>query len=240
MKQYWQRIAQKADALSLRERIIVFAMVALVLLTLMNTALLEPQYARQKQLAKRIQEDQAKVIQIQVEIQQKRKAQAEDPDAANRTRLQELKRQVDQMHGTLQDMQKGLVSPDKMTELLDGILKRNGKLRLLSLKTLAATSLNESAPINNKPPDEKNAHVVAASAKAQAESAPTAGAIYKHGVELTVQGGYLDMLDYMAELERMPWQLFWGKAKLDVETYPKATLTLTLFTLSLDKRWLNI
>jgi MSHA biogenesis protein MshJ len=58
-------------------------------------------------------------------------------------------------------------------------------------------------------------------------------------VEIVVQGGYMDMMNYMAALEAMPWQLFWGRAKLSVDEYPNATLTLTLFTLSLDKAWLN-
>ena len=33
---------------------------------------------------------------------------------------------------------------------------------------------------------------------------------------------------------------FVGNAELTVDAYPKATLTLTLFTLSLDKKWLNL
>ena len=44
----------------------------------------------------------------------------------------------------------------------------------------------------------------------------------------------------MTELEAMPWQLYWGKVNLNAESYPKVTLTLTLFTLSLDKKWLAI
>ncbi len=38
----------------------------------------------------------------------------------------------------------------------------------------------------------------------------------------------------------MPTQLFWGKAKLEVEEYPNARLTLTLYTLSLDQKWMTL
>ena len=55
-----------------------------------------------------------------------------------------------------------------------------------------------------------------------------------------MRGTYLDMLRYMAQLETIPMQVFWGKARLEVEEYPQATLTLTLYTLSLDKKWLNL
>lgn len=237
MNQYWQRLALKVDALSLRERAIIFAMAALILIVLINTTLLDPQFSRQTQLSQRMRQDQAQIAGLQAEIQMKVKQQEVDPDAANRARLLALRQQAGQMQTAMRDMQKGLVSPDKMASLLGDIVKQNGNLHLVSLKTLPETALTESAAAEIKPAAEKTANVLAPIEKT--ENKPGEG-IYKHGVEITVQGGYLDMMEYMAKLESMPWQLFWGKAKLNVDDYPKATLTLTLFTLSLDKKWLNI
>ena len=238
MKQYWPRMVLWIDALSLRERAMIFAMAAVILITLVTTALLDPQFAKQKQLSERIKQEQEMTAAIQAEIQQKVRSQATDPNAANRMRLQALKQQSAQMQSAMRDVQKGLVSPDKMSELLESILKQNGKLRLVSLKTLPVTGLNEMVATENKTAGEKTA--VAAASPAKQESQPAAGFVYMHGVEIMVQGGYLDMMNYMAALEAMPWQLFWSRAKLSVDEYPRATLTLTLFTLSLDKAWLNI
>ena len=64
--------------------------------------------------------------------------------------------------------------------------------------------------------------------------------LYRHGVQLELQGSYLDMVSYMEALERMPSQLFWGKATLEAQEYPKARLTLTLYTLSLDTKWISL
>jgi MSHA biogenesis protein MshJ len=44
----------------------------------------------------------------------------------------------------------------------------------------------------------------------------------------------------MDALEAMPTQLFWGRAELQVEEYPDARLTLTLYTLSLDRKWIKL
>jgi MSHA biogenesis protein MshJ len=55
-----------------------------------------------------------------------------------------------------------------------------------------------------------------------------------------VRGNYLDMIDYMNALETLPTQLFWGGAQLVVEEYPTSRLTLTLYTLSLDPKWLKL
>jgi len=238
MKQYWQRLALKVDALSLRERAIVFAMVALILIVLINTALLDPQFSRQTQLSQRMKQDQAQIAAIQAEVQMKVKQQEIDPDAANRARLQGLRQQAAQMQSAMRDMQKGLVPSDKMASLVGDIVKQNGKLRLISLKTLPVAGLSESSAGEPNPVTEKIA--VAPAAGSAARDGRPEESIYKHGVEITMQGGYLDMMAYMAKLESMPWQLFWGKAKLIVDEYPKATLTLTLYTLSLDKKWLNI
>ena len=70
--------------------------------------------------------------------------------------------------------------------------------------------------------------------------APAPALLYRHGVEVTVRGNYLDMIDYMSALEAMPTRLFWGRAQLDVEAYPAARLTLTLYTLSLDRKWMKL
>src|SRR5450759_1740870 len=64
--------------------------------------------------------------------------------------------------------------------------------------------------------------------------------IFKHGVRITVRGGYLDLMRYVTALEKMPAQMFWGEASLSVEKYPDAVFTLTVYTLSLDKTWLAV
>ena len=65
-------------------------------------------------------------------------------------------------------------------------------------------------------------------------------ALYKHGVEMEVQGSYLELLGYLSQLEKSPWRMFWSRVKMDVKEYPKVRLTLTLYTLSMDKTWLSI
>jgi MSHA biogenesis protein MshJ len=248
--------------MTLRERVIVFLMAAVALASLINALLLDPQYAKQKKLSQRIKQDQARVIELQQLIEQKVRTNSIDPDAANRARLQEMRQQYAKAQSGLMDMQKGLISPDKMTSVLENLLKRNGQLRLTSMKTLPVTGLTDfvadapktepekpkmapivaaamdaATPPSAKAPNVKNEN---AAAKEKTDAVQIDGGIYKHGVEITVQGSYLDILDYMTQLEGLPWQLFWGKAKLTVDEYPKATLTLTLFTLSLDRKWLNL
>lgn len=260
MKQKIRQLAERIDALSLRERAFIFMTSALLLIVLLNVFLLDPQFAKQKLLAEQIKQEQSKLVEIQALIRQKVAVGSIDPDAVDRARLNTLKQQYLAMQSGLLEIQKGLISPDKMAGVLEDILRRHGRLHLTALKTLPVTNLNDAVIEDEKSSAGKNVadkiisgtnvikDIAAGKPISAADdtvndkktAAVVDGEIYKHGVEITVQGEYLDMMNYMRELEAMPWQVFWGKARLNVDEYPQATLVLTLYTLSLDKKWLKL
>ena len=152
----------------------------------------------------------------------------------------------------------GLIAPQQIAPLLETMLRSNGRLRLIGLATLPVRPVNESidaappvpaaATAAPKPP--QAAQMLASVLNPQEQLGPKANAapaepepiplLYRHGVELTVRGNYLDMVNYMEALESMPARLIWGKANLVVEEYPNARLTLTMYTLSLDKKWMRL
>ncbi|RJF98840.1 type II secretion system protein M [Noviherbaspirillum saxi] len=237
MKEYWQKLALRIDALSLRERAMAFGIAALILVSMVNSFLVDPQFSQQKKLAQQVNQNQQQIAAMQAEIRQRVMSHDVDPDAATRLRLEQLLQQSAKMKSEFTGMQHGLVSPDKMPLLLEDLLKRDGRLRLKSLKTLPVSSLNE--PLEAAPPA-GGPQAAKPAQKEQADQAEPKSAVYKHGVEIVVVGNYADIANYLDQLERMPWRLFWAKAKFNVEAYPDSSLTLTLFTLSLDKKWLNI
>lgn len=232
MKSWWTKIESRIDALGLRERAMAFAVAALILVSLFSVLVIDPLSAREKKLSQQIRQDQQQIAALQAEIQARVNAHRIDPDAANRTRLQQLQRESGEIRDRLKGMQKGLVAPEKMTALLEDLLKRDRNLQLRSLKTLpvsviSAATAETQAPGKNGPKDNP-------------EPQEVKEAVYKHSVQIVVRGGYLDLMRYLTEIEELPWQVFWEKASLDAREHPGATLTLTLFTLSLEKKWLNI
>jgi MSHA biogenesis protein MshJ len=239
MKQHWLKLSAKIDALSLRERVIIFAMIAILAIVIFNALLLDSLFAKQKRLSQQVKADQVLIEQLQSQMRQTVKGQ-QDPDAPNRARLKDVRQQLDHMHTRLLEMEKGLVSPDRMPALLGDILKRDGRLKLISLKTLPAASLTETGSVESATTVEKIALNAGLTSKKSDATPSEANPVFRHGVEIVVQGTYLDMVQYMDALESMPWQLFWSKARLQVNEYPVSTLTLTLYTLSLDKKWLNL
>lgn len=232
MKLYWQQLERLVEKRSMRERLMVFAIAAMLVVTVIDKLFISPQLASQQQLAQKMKAEQQQLAAIHAEIGSRLKAREADPDAAARLRLNQLTEQQAQMRGQLEAMQKGLVSPDRMAGMLEDLLRRDGKLHLKSLRTLPVASLSE--PLDSAVPQAGTAKPGAVE-----KAAPKEG-MYKHGVEIVVEGSYADIAHYLAELERMPWQVFWAGTRLDAGGYPDVRLTLTLFTLSLDKTWLNI
>jgi MSHA biogenesis protein MshJ len=107
------------------------------------------------------------------------------------------------------------------------MIGKNRKVQLISLRNLPGTSLSPGA----------GAPTGAAGGPARPGGARE---VFRHTVELSVSGGYFDLLDYLAALERMPQRVFWDGFELSVAQYPQSVLKLTIYTLSLEKSWLTV
>lgn len=233
MKQQWQRLAAKLDARNQRERGLLSAMVLVVVASLLNALLIDPLLAKKKTSVQEIATQQAELQTLQTQISTLEHAGMVDPDAATRVKMENLRQKLELNHAALQSVQQGLVPPEKMGSMLADVLTQNRGLQLVSLKTLPVESVLDvaaSAPAAATPPKEKKAET------------PTPGipSIYKHGVEIAVSGDYAELTRYLGDLEQLPWRMFWGKAEMRVEKYPQITLTITLYTLSMDKTWMAI
>ena len=221
MRKYWLKISGKIDSMTLRERTIVFVATAGLVIFAVFFFFLNPTYAKQKATLATMSQQRDQLAGVEAEIAQTMLAHTLDPDAADRARLQQVKNEAQALSSSLMAMQQGMVPPERMTGLLEQILRAHRSLRLTALRTL---------------PEE----LPAVAASKPGEAAPPPQLLHRHGVELVLQGSYPDMVAYMAALEGMQGQIFWGSAAMKVDTYPNATLTLVVYTVSLDKKWIKL
>ena len=235
MKQRLLQLQAKIDAMSVRERAMIFAAAAAVIVFLFNSFMITPLMARHKALRSQIAQQQDNIAGMDAEIGAIVRAYSVDPDQSNRERLASVKARSAALGADLRSMQTGLVAPERIAPLLEQILRANGKLRLIALRSLPVSPAADG-PYD---PDARVAAIAAPAADAAAAASPTR-LIYRHGVQVTVRGNYLDMIDYLDALEGLPTQMFWAKASMEVEEYPNARLTLTLYTLSLDQKWIKL
>ena len=232
MKRLWKQYADRIDAATLRERAMIFAAAVVVLVALMNALLIEPELVKQRQLSRLVAQRQESIRALQQQLEAMAGARRGDPDQADRRKLEEARKRTAEIDAKLVEEQRKFAPPEQIGAILGEMLSRNSRLTLLDMRTLPVATIG---PGGEKPAAAKP------SAEKPAASKPAAqGQIYRHGVELTVSGTYLDLLAYLKSLERLPSQMYWGKLDLAVAKHPLVTLKLSVYTLSLDPAWMRV
>ena len=159
-----------------------------------------------------------------------------DPDAPLKTRLAELGERQAQLQRQIDAQSAELVPPEKMPAVLEKILANNPRLQLIEVKTLPRVSIsleNETRCPGTPAGQGREPKTPAADEKRPNE-------IYRHGVEVTMRGSYLDLLAYLMQIESLPVRMFWDKVSLSVTSYPNVTMRLVVYTISLEKVWLTV
>ncbi len=221
----WTQWAERFAALTRRERSIVAGAAILGGGFLIFSLAVDPSLAKARTASRAELAARTEVTQLQSQLAML-KLQNADPDAGNRTRLVQVKKQLVDVSGRLVQFEEGMVPPARMQSFLEGLLARNRAIELLGLKTLAVTRVGAAL-------------AVVAAAQDAATSAPEEG-IYQHGIEIRLAGTYNELLNYLADLERMPQRVMWNSVNFAVDKYPRNTMVLRVYTLSLDRNWLVV
>ena len=232
MKQQWEKINAKVDAMSARERVFIFSAVAVLLVSLVNILLLEPLFMRQKLLQIQVSQQQQQMSAVQSQIAALLQENSPNSNSPQRIQINQFRQEIEEGSAFLKSSRERLVQPEKMAEHLRQILSRNNRLQLVTLQTLPVTPLLDVQGAKNV----EQAGVTPTTTPPVSQDKQ----VFKHGVQLTLRGNYLDLMQYLGALEKLPQQMFWAKAQMSVVKYPNNELTLILYTLSLDKTWLQI
>jgi MSHA biogenesis protein MshJ len=209
MKALWKRIEAYVDAMSLRERVILFACASLLIVGIAYAAMIDPMLGNQKAMIATAARDQSQLAAVRGQIEklvQEEQADARRPELAA---LRELERRIAGIERDLAIKQRGFLAPERLPALLKEMLGRGPAVRLESLRLLPSAAM------------------------------PKPVELYRHGVEITLKGSYFDLVQYLAQLEKLPDRLLWGSVQLQVEEYPQVKLTLVVYTLSKQRSLLK-
>ena len=213
----WHALAQRFNALARRERLLVLVAAAAAAFMAADQLWLDPALKSWSQARQRSQVLPALAARQAADTRQAEQMQA--------MKLQHVQAEMTRLRTRLRDgesalrhLQAGLVGPAEMVGLLEQVLARRGAVRVREMTVLPRTELSRPG---------------------QAASAGQP-AVYRHGIEITLEGNWNDLLAYLDALESLDKHPLWGALHLRVEQYPKALMTLRLHTLSLDGHWLEI
>jgi MSHA biogenesis protein MshJ len=228
MKAQWKTWSDRFAAMNRREKYLVSGAVIALIVLGGYSLVIDPALVRKAAAEKQITQyrDDITATGAQVAALQ---AQVKNPDAAMHTELKETRDRLAHLGETIKGYDQQLIAPDQMTLVLQALLSGHRGLQLVNMRTLAPMSILASpADSAAKPGD---------AAKADAADA---GGIYKHGIEITVAGSYQDLVAYVNEIEHSSQHLLLGRMKLSVARHPRVELTLTVYSLSLDRTWLVV
>jgi MSHA biogenesis protein MshJ len=187
LRQAWQRQAQRIDALSLRERVMMFASVAVVAVALADALLLSPLLARQRGLALELQTQARALAALRSQLDAADAAERGEATPAGRllTALHAVQAEREALQAELAPLSTPSRPAPQLEELLERALQRHAQLTLLHLAVTA-------------PP----------------AAIAAAGGPQLQGVTLTLAGPYAALDAFLAETEAALPGLRWGPVHL--------------------------
>lgn len=208
MKRWWQTQAARIDAMTLRERGILFLVLIFVALALADVLWLTPAQAAHKQIVQRHAAQGAELTRLRAEL-----ATVTQPVDANKTARDELAATAAELQLVMQDIKALAPVGDNgppLEQVLVQFLRRQPGLTLLGTTTLAP----EASTGNTAPPT-------------------VLVGMNKRGLELRVAGPYAELNRYVKTLETALPNLRWGP--LVVKKGPQmAELTLQVFVVGVQ------
>ncbi len=216
-----KQMRDKFYALSSREQLLVVGVVGVAIYFVFESLLFTPQSNRNIELmaAREIADTQVSAMRTELKSVSQSSVDLEKAQLENA----QLKRQMVVLKAVLDGMQ---VSTPPIGDLVKGVLKDYPRVTLVSLKTLPVTTLIAGPQVNQV--NQTNQ----VNPGARASPGANEKTIFKHGVDVEIQGNYLDLLAYLKNLEASSKNVFWSDVKLLSQKYPDASLRLTIFILS--------
>ncbi len=223
MKARWVALEAWLAARAERERVVLLFAFVCIVGVLTYVGWVEPVLQARSAALARILEQQRLLATVQEQRAQTQRVLGSDPNAAVRERVDSVRRELDDIDRKLAQLQGTLLAPARMSRVLQELLGTDRRVRLVSMRNLPAAAVDA-------------AHVTQADARGDAMRGAQ---VFRHGIEVVLQGRQRDLLAYVDRLERQPWQLFWAQVTLTAD-HSRATLRLTLYTLSLEEAWLVV
>lgn len=226
LNQIWEQGTQKFEALNGREKKMVLGAV-LCLFYGIYSLLIEPTQLQISKLNQQVQTNAAEQHSLELQLNILTNQKLHPKESPEEQKIKALNQHITYLNDKVDQLKSALIDPNNVPDLLSDLIDKDPQLKLVALETLAPTGLF------NDEDDHQHAN--------HAHAQP----VFKHGVEMTVEGRYLDLMHYIAKLEKLPWHILWEKAAITVEekpesAFPVSQLTLVVYSLSLDKAWLAI
>ncbi|MFC4258407.1 type II secretion system protein GspM [Marinobacter lacisalsi] len=218
----WNRVSAWYDERPVRERGLILATVAVLVLLAGWQFWIEPALVtaerHEAELAD-VRSEQAQLLATQADLERQL---SQDPSAQLRQTLEARERRLDRIDQQITETTGQLIPPRDMVVMLQDMLATEKGLSLEAVQLLAPR------PIYAQEPSET-----------QDDAEPEA-LLYAHEVDIVVAGGYLETMKYLERLEAMDERLGWVMVEYEAAEWPEGSARIRVRTLSLEPAWLGV
>lgn len=207
----WQQLSDRFDLLTRREQILILLSGWVALLFVGFVVVIEPTMKDVTSIKRQLVSAANELVSSDNQIAAINRKLNSDPNNDVDKKIERLEQQTDGLNEQLTDRVASLVTPIQMSGLMEEVLRRTIRLKLVSLESQAPVQL-----ING---DDEGYFI--------------------HPVQLTLRGRYFDVVNYLEQLEALPVKYYWRSFSYQVDKYPWADITLNVYTLGESKDFIG-
>ncbi|WP_274967810.1 hypothetical protein [Succinimonas amylolytica] len=207
----YRDLQKKVASLSMRERILV-CLVGVALFVFPGYLSFVDRY---KTDTRRTQDSMgargAELAEVQEELAKWQGMLTQNPNDVLRSEKEEYQKVLAELDESLDRETMNLISASQMAGILTGVLSGNSSVKITKTESVPPRLLFHKDDVK----------------------------LYQHGVIITLNGRYMDIMRYLEGLEAMKTSFFWKSFDYRVTKYPEAEAVLEIYTLSINRDFIR-
>lgn len=217
MNKLIMQYAERFNGISTRERFLIMMTVLIAISFVWWYWFAGPLKSKTSALQQRNQGLSSELLVLQTSINGIQQRIKEGVHKREQQRLKVLDGELKRVNDLLKQKTLELIEPEEMFELMQTLVFAESNLKLTSLKRKLVKPAFTSDQLQADQPE-----------------------IYRHVMEVSFEGGYEDVLNYITGLEKIEWKLIWDKITLSSGEYPVIKVAIEISTLSDSQHWVGL
>ncbi len=205
-------LAKRFNRLELRQRVLITCAMMFLMCFFAWVWFIESALIKKTQLVQKKNATQVALEKQVLENNQRLAKLKDDPNAVVSAQIAQVQERLLETQGQMASLTLGLTTPQKMPNILKRALAINDQLKIIEFITLPVVEL--------LPPESK-------------------ANLYQHGIELFIEGRFIDIFQFLSRLEDLSGHLYWRYFDYQVINYPFASVKIEIYTLSIDREFIH-
>lgn len=221
MNEMIEKIEEKFDVLSLRERALILFSVLVLLYGLWHVWFYDYLLATDEEITRQSNVIRDQIGLLEGQIDSLSAVVGRNPTATLIEESRGLKKENEALDKKIEKINQQMISANRMSTILKNLIDKSEGLTLISMESLATKPLF----------DPKNILVSGKRTLIQA---------FSHGLKIEMMGGYFETLAFLKAVEEQAPGIIWDNLTYSVVKYPAARITIELHTIGLDEGWISV